>query len=78
MEQVGCETRIVSCALDGCRECTCYVSVMGAKAQNATRKDLLVALRAIKQNNVARKYEQYLKTTVIYVVHISMYTCTLS
>ena len=46
------------------------------KAENATRRNLLVALRAIGQNNVARKYEEYLETTVSYIVCISMYTCT--
>ena len=34
------------------------------KAQNATRKNLLDALRAIAQHNVAYRYEEYLKTWV--------------
>ena len=46
------------------------------KAQNATKRSLLVSLRAIGQNNVARKYEEYLETTVSYIVCISMQTCT--
>ena len=40
------------------------------------RTSLLDALRAVRQNNVADDYEDYLKTTVSYIVHISMYTCT--
>ena len=37
------------------------------KAENATRRNLLIALRAIKQNNVAKKYEDYLKTLIVSV-----------
>ena len=46
------------------------------KEKKATRRSLLNALRAIRQNDVADVYEEYLKTTVSYIVHISMYTCT--
>ena len=42
----------------------------------ATRRHLLDALRAIRQNNVADDYEDSLKATVSYIVHMSMYTCT--
>ena len=34
------------------------------KAENATRRNLLVALKAIGQNDVARRYEEYLETLV--------------
>ena len=34
------------------------------KAETATRRNLLSALRAINQNNVVKKYEDYLKTLV--------------
>ena len=34
------------------------------KAENATRRNLLVALKAIEQNDVAHRYEEYLKTLV--------------
>ena len=34
------------------------------KAENATRRNLLSALRTINQNNVAKIYEDYLKTLV--------------
>ena len=50
------------------RECTDLTSVyqlwIEEKAEMATRNNLLIALRSIKQNNVARKYENYLKTKV--------------
>ena len=46
------------------------------KGREATRRSLLDALRAITQNNVADTYEDYLKTMVSYLAHISMYTCT--
>ena len=35
------------------------------KAEIATRRNLLTALRAIKQNNVAKKYEDHLKTLIV-------------
>ena len=34
------------------------------KAENATRRNLLVALKVIGQNDVARRYEEYLETLV--------------
>ena len=34
------------------------------KAKNATRRNLLTALRAIGQNNIAKHYDNYLKTLV--------------
>ena len=40
------------------------------KGGGATGRSLLVALRAIRQNNVADDYKDYLKTTVSYFVHI--------
>ena len=49
-------------------ECYDYTSMyqlwLQEKAENATRRNLLTALRAIGQNNVARKYEDYLRTEV--------------
>ena len=63
--------------LTGCRDCTSmYQLWIMEKAREATRRNLLDALRAIRQNNVAIKYKDYLKTTVSYIVHISIYTCT--
>ena len=46
------------------------------KGREATRRSLLDALTAIRQTDVADIYEDYLKTMVSYIVHISMYTCT--
>ena len=63
--------------LTGCRDCTSmYQLWIMEKAREATRRNLLDALRAIRQNNVAIKYKDYLKTTVSYIVHISIYTST--
>ena len=45
------------------------------KGREATRRSLLNSLRAIRENNVADAYEDYLKTTVSYIVYTSMYTC---
>ena len=49
-------------------ECHDYISMyqlwIQEKAYSATRRSLLDALRTIKQNNVARIYEDYLKTKV--------------
>ena len=61
-------------------ECHDYTSMyqlwFEEKAREATRRNLLDALRAIRQNNVVIKYEDYLKTLVSYIVHISICTCT--
>ena len=46
------------------------------KAKGATRRSLLAALSAIRLNDIARKYKEYLETMVSYIVHISLYTCT--
>ena len=37
------------------------------KTKNATRRNLLIALRAIRQNNIVEHYEDYLKTLVAQV-----------
>ena len=59
-----------------CHDCiSVYKLWLEEKAENTTRRNLLVALREIRQNNVAREYQTYLET-VSYIVHISMYTCT--
>ena len=43
------------------------------KQEKQQKGYLLDALRAIRQNNVAIKYENYIKTTVSYIVHVSIY-----
>ena len=45
------------------------------KAREATRRSLLVALKAIKQNDIERIYEDYLKTMVFNAIYASIYTC---
>ena len=51
--------------LDGCNKlASMYRLWIGEKAEKATRKNLLTALRSIKENNVAWKYENYLRTKV--------------
>ena len=75
--QLGVQLELKCVALAGCRDCTSmYQLWIMEKGEEATRRSLLDALRAIRQNNVADVYEDYLKTMVSYIVHISMYTCT--
>ena len=75
--QLGVKLGLDSVDLAGCHDCTSmYQLWIMEKGKRATRRSLLNALRAIRQNNVADVYEEYLNTTVSYIVHISMYTCT--
>ena len=61
----------VQVELDGVdlAECTdiahMYQLWIQQKAKDATRRNLLIALRAIRQNNVACQYEDYLKTFLV-------------
>ena len=74
--QLGVELELNSVDLFGCHDCTSmYQLWIQEKADKATRRSLLVALRAIRQNNLAYAYEHHLKTMVSYIVHISMYIC---
>ena len=62
---LGVELELDSIDLDGCTEVTSmYQLWIQEKAEMATRKNLLTALRSIRENNVARKYENYLRTMV--------------
>ena len=75
--QLGVKLELDSVDLDGCHDCTrMYRLWIMEKGRSATNRSLLVALRAIRQNYVADAYEDYLKTKVSYIVHISMYICT--
>ena len=75
--QLGVKLGLDSVDLTGCRDCTStYQLWIMEKAREATRRNLLDALRAIRQNDVRIKYEGYLQTIVSYIVHISIYTCT--
>ena len=74
---LGVQLELNRVALAGCRDCTSmYQLWIDEKARGATRRNLLVALRAIRQNNEAREYEEYLETIVSYIVHTLKYTCT--
>ena len=75
--KLGVQLELNSVALAECNDCTrMYQLWIQEKAHNATRRNLLVALKTIRENNVAENYEKYLKTTVSYIVHTLIYTCT--
>ena len=72
---LGVKLGLNSVDLSGCHDCTRMYQVwIMEKGRGATRRSLLNGLRDIRLNNVADAYEDYLKTTVRYIVHISMYT----
>ena len=74
--QLGVTLQMDSVNLAKCHDCTSmYQLWIMEKGRGATRRSLLDALRSIRQNNIADVYEDYLQTTVSYIVHISMYTC---
>ena len=62
---LGVQLELDSIAL---RECTDMTSMyqlwIQQKAEMATRRNLLTALRSISENNVAWQYESYLRTLV--------------
>ena len=63
--QLGVQLELDSVDLDGCTDVTSmYRLWIQEKAEMATRRNLLTALRSIRQNNVAWTYENYLKTKV--------------
>ena len=63
--RLGIQLQLDGTDLAGCSNLTrMYHLWIQEKAENATRKKLLNALRTINQNNVARKYEEHLKTLV--------------
>ena len=62
--KLGVTLELNSVALAVCHDCTSmYQLWIQEKAQNATRRNLLVALNDISENNVAENYEKYLETT---------------
>ena len=74
--KLGVQLELNSVALAGCHDCTSmYQLWIMEKAENVTRRNLLYAFRAIGENNIARKYEDYLETIVSYIVHTLVYTC---
>ena len=72
--QLGVKLGLNSVDLAGCHDCTSmYHLWIMEKARGATRRSLLDALRAIRQNTVAITYEDHLKTMVRYTVYASLY-----
>ena len=63
--QLGVELELDSVGLDGCTNLArMYQLWIQQKAEMATRRNLLTALQSIRENNVARQYENYLRTKV--------------
>ena len=63
--QLGVELELDSVNLAGCTGMArMYELWIQQKAEIATRRNLLTALRSIRENNVVRQYENYLRTKV--------------
>ena len=63
--QLGVKLELDSEDLRGCTDLTrMYQLWIKEKAEMATRRNLLTALRSIRENNVAWMYESYLRTKV--------------
>ena len=62
---LGVQLELDSIALRGCTDMTSmYQLWIQQKAEMATRRNMLTALRSISENNVAWTYENYLRTLV--------------
>ena len=60
---LGLQLELNPMDLAGCHDCTSmYQLWIMEKAINATRRNLLFALKAIRENAVAHRYEDYLET----------------
>ena len=63
--QLGVQLELDSVDIRGCTDLArMYELWIQQKAEMATRRNLLTTLRSIRENNVARKYENYLRTKV--------------
>ena len=63
--QLGVQLELESVDLDGCTDLArMYELWIQQKAEMATRRNLLTALRSIRENNVAWTHENYLRTKV--------------
>ena len=63
---LGVQLELSDVALAECHDCTTmYQLWIMEKAENATRRKLISALKAIRQNKVSYNYEQYLKTLCV-------------
>ena len=59
---LGVTLELNSVALAGCHDCTSmYQLWIQEKGHDATRRNLLVALKDIREKNVADNYEKYLE-----------------
>ena len=62
---LGVQLELDSIDLDRCTDLTSmYLLWIKEKAEMATRRNLLTALRSIRENNVGWTYENYLRTLV--------------
>ena len=62
-KQLGVQLELDSTNLAECHDYTeMYLLWIMEKAENATRRKVISALRAIQQNNIAYNYEHHLKT----------------
>ena len=63
---LGIQLELDKVKLNGCKSdlSRVYDLWIQEKAENATRRNLLNALKAIGQNDVARRYKEYLETLV--------------
>ena len=65
---LGIQLELDSVDLDGCHNLErMYNLWIQQKAEKATRRNLLTALRDIGQNNVAKQYKDYLKGLLVSV-----------
>ena len=73
--QLGVQLQLDKVDLAGCHDCTrMYQLWIMQKAKEATRRSLLAALRAIRQNDIESIYEDYLKTMVcLHYIYINIY-----
>ena len=63
--KLGVKLELDSVERDGCTDLEhMYQLWIQEKAEMATRRNLLTALRSIRENNVAWTYENYLRTLV--------------
>ena len=63
--QLGVQLGLDGVRLNGCCDSTSmYQLWIMEKAENATRRNLITALRAIGQNNVVKEYKDHLKKIV--------------
>ena len=64
--QLGVQLELDLVDLAGCTDIArMYQLWIQQKAQDASRRNLLTALRAIRQNNAAWQYKSYLKRLVV-------------